>query len=346
MGGSLFTQKRLNSEEYFEFSKEVLNILAKTGKPLYIPDTFKHKDSYGDLDILTTLPKITNEQLIHLFGISASDISHNSTVISFGYKGFQVDLCHFNINEYDSAKNYYRQSDCSNMIGVLTYYVAGYRFTHRGLEFPVKLSPEDSLGSALVSTNQEKILSFFDLDFQKWKTGFDDPEDLFKWIIRSNYFDPEYFKFENLNHQNRTRNRKRTTYSAFVDYLDNKSHITAGKLANMYSKTQWLHRGQLHFYDERSSWYSDYVSAVIKQRHIFNTARNVFSGTDIIQLTNLNGKAVGQVIQKFKEYFLTINCLLDDQYHEKLATMTKAEVTDIFLAFYHQYQLTNSPNLV
>ena len=341
MGGALFTEKRLTAEEYKEFSQEVLEKLSKTGKPLYIPDTFKNKDSFGDLDILTTLPKITDEQLINIFGIAKKDIKHNSSVISFGYKGFQVDLCHFSLDHYSTAKNYYRQSDCSNMIGVMTYYGAGYRFTHRGLEFPVKLSPEDSLGSIVVSTNQESIFEFFNLDFQKWKDGFDEPEDLFKWLASSDYFDPEYFKFENLNHQNRTRNKKRGTYSMFVEYLEaNKDTIRPGKLANRYSAQQWVNRGLLHFYKESGMWY-DKVHTLIEQRYIFDTARKVFSGNDIKELTQLEGKELGDVIVAFKRYFLDTFCLLEDQYHEKLASMNKSAVTAMFLHFYSNFQLTN-----
>lgn len=173
MGGSLYTKKRLTSDEYQTYKEEVLSMLP-LGRTYLVPKSFHQKTSYGDLDILAPYYEQPKDQFLvgelkQIFGCSDDQINVNSSVISLQYKDFQCDFCYFEPEHLETAFNYYSHSDCANIVGVLARYATGYRLTHKGLMYPVKLKQEDQLGEILVSKNWARILPFLGLDYTKWE---------------------------------------------------------------------------------------------------------------------------------------------------------------------------------
>jgi len=298
MGGNLFSTERLKNDDYRNLQNEVLWRLSSLKKHLRVPDSFRNKQDHGDLDIVLPLPLVETEFLKKEFKITDKDIKVNSTVISFKYKNFQVDLCHFPVEDLDSAFNYYRMGDCSNMMGVIARSSLGYRFTHKGLVYPIKIHDSETIGEIVVSKNQQKIMEFLDLNFYEWEKGFYSPEDLFIWLSKSKFFNKKDFQFENLNHENRTRNRKRKVYSDFVEWC------VGRKFDQEYVKPenlqQHLFRGLIHFSEE--GYWIDRAKTHIENYVIMKNASRVFSGEDIARITELSGPSLGKVCKEFTEY--------------------------------------------
>lgn len=329
MGGNLFTARRLPKVEYDELTNEVVQKLSSERDMIAVPDSFKEKEDYGDLDIILPLPLIEDSTLIKLFGITKDDIDHNSSVKSFRYKDFQVDLLHFPSEELETAFAYYRQSDCMNIVGVMSRYSLGYRMTHRGLTYPVKFDHDDQIGDILVSRDIVKILEFLDLDYSEWKEGFNNPRQMFQWITRSKYFNRLCFDYSQLTHQNRTRNRKRETYRKFLEFLENE-YFEAGY--NNQNKQNHLFRGLYHFHYENPFWIGQ-AEQMVKDRVRMTKIRETFNGNHIAELTGFSGKELGQTIIDFKAY---VNKSCVDGYEEFLFKNSTSYVRYFFKAWLNQ----------
>jgi len=301
MGGKLFSTKRLPKDEYESLRNEVSWILNKHNLKHKVPESFHNKEDFGDLDIILEFPIISNDKLVKMFGIDVEDININSTVVSFKYKDFQVDLCHFPLEDFESAYNYYSHSDCSNIIGQLSRYATGYRFTHRGLTYPVKVKPEDMLGEIVVSKDMKMILEFLDLDFNQWIKGFDDAEQMFEWITKSKYFNPNCFKFENLNHENRTRNKKRKVYSEFVEYLNKYNDSNLYFYVPSENKQEHLFNGLLFFYETNGFWIKE-AEQMISKRTMIQEGNKKFNGLLIKEWTGVENALIGKIKREFMDY--------------------------------------------
>jgi hypothetical protein len=304
MGGSLFSNKRMSRNEYLILQGEVAQgIFYQLGRKMYVPDTFHNKEDYGDLDVLCEFPLITDEELKDIFGIEDKDIHHNTSVISINLGGRQVDICHFEPEHLQTALAYYRQSDCSNMVGVIYNFAFGMRYTHKGVIYPVKLKQEDCVGEVIISKDTRAAMEFVDLDYNQWKQGFNDKEELFEWIVKSKYFNKDFFAFESLNHQNRTRNRKRATYSSFVEWLQpQKGEADIVFFENNYipqDKSHHLWRAALHF----GGGFLSQANHMIEERRNIMRSRAIFSGKDILEMTGLQGKDLGKVTEGFRNYW-------------------------------------------
>jgi hypothetical protein len=339
MGGNLFTSKRLNADEYQAYQTEVLSMLPP-GRTYLVPKSFHNKKNYGDLDILAPYYQQPTDvslvdELKHIFSCSDDQVKINSSVISLQYKDFQCDFCYFEPEDLETAFNYYSHSDCANIVGNLARYATGYRLTHRGLMYPVKLKQEDQLGEIVVSKNWESILPFLNLDYAKWESGFDDELDLFQWITQSRYFNADCFKFENLNHENSTRNRKRQTYAMFVNWLaeqkDNlPNHYTASK-----DKQEHLFRGLLHFQEE--GYWIERAQPLVQERYYVEEARKVFNAHNIMQITGLSCSALGQTRRDFNQYLESVVDRRRDLYNSVAQFISEHETNEIEEIFTNWY---------
>jgi hypothetical protein len=291
MGGNLYSKRRVTKEEYNDIWRDVRSRLYVRPEAA-IPKTFFGKETFGDLDVCLHLPVLTKLDIQDLFGVD--EINVNTSVVSFPYRDFQVDLCHYPQEDLDSALNYMAWGDLSNMIGVIANYAMGMRYTHRGLTCPIKLKQEEPLGEILISKNMVGILQFLDLNWWTWLKGFHDEESAFRWISESKYFNADFFKFENLNHQNRTRNRKRAMYGRFINWCEGKSFINNHEPTK--NKAEHIWRAALHF---NFDWIEQ-ARPLIEEHATTQWVARTFNGDDIKGVTGLKGKELGQVINKYK----------------------------------------------
>lgn len=230
MGGNVFKDThevvRLPKEEYFKLTEEVLSLLRK------ITDNYPHiemsvvqamydKTDFGDMDIVINTNDRFYKDLLQMTLVQDNNLpaSRNGDVVSFLYKKFQIDLIFVPTESYSYSKNYFAWNDLGNVVGRLAKKL-GFKHGHNGL-FYVQRDGDVVVENHALSYDYEDILKILQLDLDKFKAGFNNALEMFEWAGKSPYFDPEIFKFENLNHINKVRDRKRVVYNQLVNWCVN-----------------------------------------------------------------------------------------------------------------------------
>lgn len=295
-------EKRLSKEEYFSLAARLSEKMKDYyHKRFYILQNYKNKESFGDLDmILETDPHFPYKTWIKdTFGIEPSQ---NTSVYSFPFEDFQVDFILTKPEDWEPTKFYY-YGETGNCEGRL-FHKKGLRWGHDGLSYFIRneLFDPSQKGSSHIakivnlSRDPKEAMEIGGFDYDWRVNGFENQEELFNYIITSKYFDPEIFKFENLNHINRTRNRKRPVYAALVDYIEkNKSqgnYVFKDKSIYLEEwKVRWPHLGE----------------EIEKAREEFFKAKELkskFNGHLVKKWLGMDdGKLVGKVVTYIKERF-------------------------------------------
>lgn len=224
MGGNALAAQgaeRVDKAVYMELMNEIfekLNSIPGYYGWVEIP-SYSRKDTFGDLDILcTNINKDIFDKVLHLF--DQPDHYHNTNVLSFLYKNLQVDLISMKPEDYHTAFIYYSYNDLGNLIGKI-FHKFGLKYGHRGLVMPLRDEDNSShkFSEIIISKNPDKIFDFLGLSYSRFLYGFARLEDIFQFVVDSPYFDPDVFSFENMNNTARVRDKKRSTYNAFLEYI-------------------------------------------------------------------------------------------------------------------------------
>lgn len=231
MGGNAlapFGARRYNRDEYLKISEKVLETLypiIPEGVAVEIP-SYKNKQSFGDMDILVEGPwaledydKVIQAFEKHNGTDKLVPYVKNSDVMSILFEELQVDIIPMSREDFDTAHLYYSYNDLGNLMGKL-FHKFGLKYGHRGLTYPMRFG-DNQYDEIMVSKDGGEIFRFLGLSYTRFCQGFDELEDIFKYVMSSKYFSPEPYQYENLNHTNRIRDRKRTTYHGFLEYVKN-----------------------------------------------------------------------------------------------------------------------------
>lgn len=252
MGGNLLKtwnlpEKRIPTDEYNRIKMELLDKLRNdfacnrpvAGVCASVAPSIRSKETHGDLDII--IGKWEDADVIMLwkgqqdFGkYLENEFGYkpfkNSNVFSFPYQGFQVDVTFHPMMEFEMAVNYSSWGDLGNIMGRV-FHKMGLHFGHSGLSFWIRQglfdsnlqwSDSDHIYDKVVLTRcMKSICKIGGFDYDRWIKGFDTEQDAFDFIVDSKHFNKSLFELENLNHTNRTRNRKRGMYMRFVEYVAN-----------------------------------------------------------------------------------------------------------------------------
>lgn len=114
------------------------------------------------------------------------------------------------LEDFQTCRDYYTYNDLGNLIGRVAHKM-GMKFGHLGLLYPLR-DGDHLIAELVVTRDTRQALEFMGYDFDRWNQGFDQLTDIFEFAASTPYFNPEAFTLENLNHRNRTRNRKRNTF--------------------------------------------------------------------------------------------------------------------------------------
>jgi len=324
MGGNLLKtwnlpEKRIPTDEYEIMKHKLINKFhsdMKVNRPCFnrvaVAPSLRNKDTHGDLDILVQCysdPSILiswkdykdfSEYLEKEFGYKPYK---NSNVYSFPYQSFQVDVTFYPEDEFESSYNYCSWGDTSNLMGRV-FHKMGLHFGHSGLSFWIRQglvdnnlqwSDSDHIYEKVVLTRDMKeICKIGGFDYDVWKRGFDTEEDAFDFVIDSKYFNKELFLLENLNHINRTRNRKRGMYMRFVEYVSDSNKVGEPfRSKHEYSLIMQCKYPQLQrTVDGFRLLYE--VSKVIKEKVNGKLVMEWFN------LTEKDGKLVGNIMKEIK----------------------------------------------
>ncbi len=252
--------ERIDKETYLQ----VLNILKHElmENELYVEEEsfhftkpFSEKTSFGDLDLLSYIPKedflkiIENNEKFKL--IHDNDKKYHSSsnassfAISFLLDGeytvpFQVDYILINKQSFNFACNYFDYNDLGNFIGkIVSSY--GYKFGFDGLSKKVyfdkhtnvidvkflKSQTENGVNEASAGYEEFNVtcdffetLKIFGFDVNVYKNGFDNLNQIYDFVVNSKYFDKLFFDLDERGNKDRVRDRKRPNYNLLLEYIE------------------------------------------------------------------------------------------------------------------------------
>jgi hypothetical protein len=324
MGGNALKIKtrRVNADEFKEIEKDIYEKLESIGIFSKVPKYFKNKSDFGDIDVLVlNEERLTEDVIYDLFRFT--ELVKNSNVWSFDYKGFQVDFIFCNSQEYSTSFFYFSYNDLGNLLGRL-YHKLGMKFGHKGLLYPVKRGSAN-YGELVVTTNFKKILHFLGLSFDEYLAGFSSLEDIFKFVSKSKFFNPDIYLFENVNHRSRTRDKKRSTYNAFLKWCKTEPNLNHYQFSDNKSD----------FFPLFKEWFPSFVKELeILEQKIDRTEafKRIYNGNLVMTLTSLEGKELGFFMNQFASFQGGKEKLMEQTLDKGLGWV-KVEITKFFHTF-------------
>jgi hypothetical protein len=307
MGGNALKNhetRRYAKDEYLSLERRIFldfKDLFDT-YPLQIP-YFSFKDSFGDMDLIITaneLPPNWKQILIDFYDLDESMYTSNGGVFSFAVENFQIDLITAeNYLAAEMAVSYFAFNDLGNLIGRI-FHKLGMKYGHKGLSLVVR--PDDNshvMNEILLTQDMQIILSILGLSYEKYQSGFEDLEDIFRYVASSRFFDPDIYLFHNRNHKAVIRDKKRSTYNGFLEWIRHKNPPTH---FNFEEKSE--HGGyniREPFYSEivvpNFPWVESQVERLIYHYKQVQKAKEKINGLFIREITGLEGKELGEFIQ-------------------------------------------------
>lgn len=326
-------EKRIPTSEYETVKNELIEKLSGDS---YMTDQFsednepfplcftsasyvRDKETHGDLDLIagrfnykgcTTHWKLKNGETTDFCVYIQEQFGYkpfvNDKVYSFPYKGFQIDVAFCNMGDVPSYVSYSSWGDLGNIMGRV-FHKMGLHYGHTGLEFWIRQGMFDNniqwsdsdhiLSKFLLTSDTKEIFEIGGFDYNRWKEGFDTEQDVFEFVVNSKYFHPDLFQLENLNHTNRTRNRKRGMYMRFIEYV-NASYWKPAAFT-FKSKEEYSLLFQLRFLSLRLN-----VDKYRFEYEISKLLKSKINGKLVMEwldLTEKDGAIVGKIMKEFRD---------------------------------------------
>lgn len=302
MGGNVFTAThkvvRLNKPEYLNYCSHFETLFKDLGydsTTYKITVAIKEKGTFGDMDVVVNSDRVDMAYVHTRLDKLGYPTSKNGNVLSFLYNSFQIDLIFVEDKCFNYAWHYLNWNDVGNIIGRLAKQY-GLKHGWQGLYY-VQRNGDHVVKEHLLSTDYLDVLKCMSLNKHTFFKGFDTYTEMFEWVTNTPRFMPDIFKFENLNHTNKVRDRKRKTYNMFLKHLE---EIDKGQFKGNYKLTD----------EEKTEcvcrWFPfvrkeiELVNAQI-ERH--NLIKSKFNGRLVKEITKLEGHQLGYFMTQFKGYY-------------------------------------------
>jgi len=326
MGGNALKEygaKRVEASEYHWIASKLSEVLDNMIKSSGIEEkssvirAYRNKPSFGDIDIIvpTELHKIGDANIAMLIasGMNTDKVvfKSNGPVTSFGLPLFsggllQIDLIYTKKDDFNFANEYYSWNDLGNLIGRIAHKL-GLRFGHDGLSMPLR--DGDNLFDTIHLTKDFKTaIEFLGYSYRVHQYGFDTMEDIFRFTVDTDWFNSAIYDLDNRNHTARVRDKKRPTYTAFLEWLkvhpEVDKHFEFPKDKSIWHETIWT-------YFPAAKTEFDAAMARLERRKLI---KSKFNGDIVRELTGLEGKDLGMFMRKlvasmpdFDEWVLRVN---------------------------------------
>lgn len=302
MGGNAFDNlRRLEAEAYRAYELNALQHLRQLYPQQRVQALryYRNKPSFGDLDIVIEKTKVSREDFeAFLQQIGADDVFYNNDMISFRWQDFQVDLIYVPPECFDSACFYFADNDLNNLVGRVAHKF-GLKFGWDGLTYQIRTESGHKPQKIVLSRDPAEIYAFLGYDYARWQQGFDELPEIFEFVASTPFFHPEIFHLDRQNHQNRTRNRKRSTYQAFLSWLESE----AERLPHfVFQEDKSLYLIKIHNAFPRAALLNELLHYA--QDLAAHEARGrKFNGHRVAAWTGLKGKALGLCISRYKRQY-------------------------------------------
>lgn len=292
--------RRYQKQEYFDLVPSVLDRVIRNWSVTRVSliEAYRNKESFGDMDVLYSTDDnkpFTVETVKSLFPES-KEIVRNTNVISFEYKELQIDLIHVPAESFNYALAYFKFSDLGNLIGRIAHRF-GLKHGHLGLFLPIRdeSNNDNVIGEVLITRNYSDALMFFDLDPNRFHRAFDTLEEIYEFVLTSKWFHPDSYDLAELSHMHRTRDKKRTTYQGFLEYIKGYS---GNFIPRRTDKTFYMEM----IFDAFPYAYNQY-SDMMKEMTFKKVVKEKFNGDMVSSLTGLQSKELGEFMKHLKTLF-------------------------------------------
>jgi len=330
MGGNALKHlgtTRKSSDEYFSIAADVKSKLrqAFSGVTVMLIDSYSEKESFGDIDILISKDPLPANWLDVIKAEFKPQEIIDNLVVSFDYKGIQVDLIPTPMHEMNIAFTYYSFNDLGNLIGRIAHKM-GLKYGHNGLW---KVLREDTrvIANILVSDEPKEIFKFLGYNYERFNEGFDTLEDIFVFAASTPYFHRDIFQLDNMNHVSRVRDAKRPTYTAFLKWIEDKPEL---------DKYTWYpYSDQMLESSEKEAVKYEWLQKGLSTFPDFKTKYNIAIREDALNLKfkkKWNGKLIGEVTgYTGKKLGFLVKWLTDPSpsFRDKILEMTEVEIKDM-----------------
>jgi hypothetical protein len=293
MGGNAFkngTTRRYEAAEYFDLVKRIKPRLLLISNQFEVIPAYDGKETFGDMDVLI-VPRAsqsgwTAQSLSNIFG-SNGNVVHNGGVWSLVFEEMQIDLITTTDEGFDSALDYFSYNDYGNLRGKIVHKF-GLKFGHDGLTLPVR-SANHTLGTIVLSQDPVRTNKLFGFHPRKFETL----EAMFEDVIGSYFFSPKVFAWDQMNAVARIRDKKRTTYHAFLKYIEGKTFIHEQEFHKDKSAyLSWI----FHHFPEAKTEYD----ALWARMEMLEAAAAKFNGDLVREWTGASDKQLGDLMKELR----------------------------------------------
>ncbi len=302
MGGKLFGLGRISRCRYLEIEAELKQYLDnKLGNYYRIPRYYDNKPDFGDLDAIVSSLACQEKNWVQLRQeivdeLGITQYKSDGNVFSTIYQNFQVDYFIASADNFESTYNYLSFNDLGNLLGKICHRF-NLKYGEKGLVYVFRHSDGNYTKDLPLTTDFGKICEFLQLDYQRWQLGFTDLNNLFQWVINCPYFSVQ--PYLNPAKTLEKRAKERTTIQFFLEY------IQTNRIDRIYSyldnRDDYIPLLNEQFAEARLS---ERINEEKDKERIINLVKAKFNGKLIMELLpNLQGKALGEFIVKFKQQY-------------------------------------------
>ena len=343
MGGNALkgvTTRRYQRDEYLALEQEVLDTLRRDfpGRRIEAIKAYRQKESFGDMDVLLESDNLQvnlSKYVVDTFG--AKEVAKNSSVTSFEFKEFQIDLICTTRKNFSTSASYFAWNDLGNLMGRVSHKL-GFKYGHEGLSLIFR-DGDYQYAEINVSQDPRKIFEFLDYDYDRFLAGFDTISEIFEFTTSSKFFNKEIYALENRNHTSRTRDRKRKTYNEFLTWVETAELQNAYPWATM--REQGGHEYKKQFVDRAARFFPDFkvehdkVQANFK---LWKEAKALFNGGLVREWTGLEDKELGLFMKHLRE----VGSTLTDKWTAWVVEQGAEGVKTWVLNLFNEYAGANS----
>ena len=203
-------------QNYIDITNNIIQQLLLSGIPVGRIEDELGKTDFDQISILIHLKSKNPLELIACFKPKKTICSNG--VVTFDYSLHNV-CCPIKINLINTrnilmSQFYYSYGGLGNILSTVCKSI-GLNFSESGL----RINLGKKKGYTFLSDSPEKICSFIGLNYNCWKNGFTNNDDLFQWIMSTSYFSSGVFLKIGLS--KRKRSKQNVFYNVFLDYVQN-----------------------------------------------------------------------------------------------------------------------------
>lgn len=297
VGGNLFKLGRMPRAAYLDREREIRAYLDdKIGGSFRIPRYYTNKADFGDMDVVVCAAAaepmgwaVLREEFVSDLGITQTK---TAGVFSTIYRELQVDFFLREEEVFLSTDSYLSFNDVGNLIGKICRRL-GLKYGEDGLSWVFRRPDNEHYRrDILISRNPESIFGFLGLSHEEWLRGFDELDDIFYWLIQSPYF--SVHPYRKPSKRIRDRGTVRPTVARFLRFLEEKS--IGKEYVYEEDKNSYVSAISSHFPEARLQ---EQIARELSEAVRATQLKARFSGSLVMKLVPLRGKALGAFIKEF-----------------------------------------------